>query len=103
MEKFTIYFSQPLCLLSHQAIVSSLSPQGSPNEHHTFVSSLPSEVISSLGFLVAFKSSFLKFLQMQSERSPLSDILHSHNSKSRKAGCNTYKHFTILFYFLPFT
>lgn len=51
----------------------------------------PSEVMSSLEFLVAFKSSFLKFLQTQSEARPLSDILHSHNSKSLKDGCNTYR------------
>ena len=52
--------------------------------------------MSSLEFLVAFKSSFLKFLQTQSEARPLSDILHSHNSKSLKDGCNTYREQTFL-------
>lgn len=51
---------------------------------------IPTEVMFSLGFLVAFRSSFLKFLQIHREASPLSDIMHSHNSSSLKAGCNTY-------------
>jgi len=47
-------------------------------------------VTFALGFLVAFRSSFLKFLQTHRAASPLSDIMHSHNSSSLKAGCNTY-------------
>ena len=51
---------------------------------------IPWEVILSLEFLVAFKSNFLKFLQTQRQASPLSVTLHSHNSSSLKAGCNTF-------------
>lgn len=51
---------------------------------------IPWEVILSLEFLVAFKSNFLKFLQTQRQASPLSVTLHSHNSSSLNAGCNTF-------------
>lgn len=44
----------------------------------------------SLEFFVAFKSSFLKFLQMHREERPLSDTEHSLSSSSLKEGCNTY-------------
>ena len=51
---------------------------------------IPWEVIVSLEFLVAFKSNFLKFLQTQRQASPLSVIVHSHNSSSLKEGCKTF-------------
>lgn len=44
----------------------------------------------SLEFFVAFKSSFLKFLQMHREERPLSDTEHSLSSSSLKEECNTY-------------
>ena len=75
--------------LSFQSIISKYYNVTHEVLIHT-TEHVPSEVMFSLKFLVAFKSSFLKFLQTHREASPLSDIMHSLNSSSLKAGCNTY-------------